>query len=201
MLRNTFAQAPFIELREKASPLEAPIPLHGLAVGGVGSVFIRSVPGMVEPLSRAVNEVWTLKVTKVGLLLRKGFAFAIISNSFSDPRKDDMLNGGKRSGNRKWKEWAVILTASQLLFFRDTTLATIELLQEQIGADGESQISSTLLHPEEILSLKDCVAVYDMAYTKVIGLASQICRMLNFMIAYQHVTTGNGLRAANPPSS
>jgi hypothetical protein len=42
-----------------------------------------------------------VRVTKVGLL----------------SRKDDLVEGGKKVNWRKWKQWTVILTSSQLLFF------------------------------------------------------------------------------------
>jgi len=32
-------------------------------------------------------------------------------------RKDDTLDGGRKAGNRKWREYGVVLSGSQLLFF------------------------------------------------------------------------------------
>lgn len=78
-----------------------------------------------------------------------------------------MLDGGKRAGNRKWKECSVILTGSQLLFFRDASLALelIPQLRSSISQVLSSQLS--LLNPEELLSVNDTIAVYDSSYLKV----------------------------------
>lgn len=32
-------------------------------------------------------------------------------------RKDDTLDGGRKASNRKWREYGVVLSGSQLLFF------------------------------------------------------------------------------------
>lgn len=77
-----------------------------------------------------------------------------------------MAEGGKRSVSRKWKEWSVILTGSQLLFFRDSDMAPA-LMAQRISGEQALRPPQALLRPDEILSLKDCVAVFDMTYTKV----------------------------------
>jgi len=152
-LSRTFSEAPYIEVREKSPFSEFPIPMHGLTIGGVGGVYLRTQVGPSSPPSedrKSFDEIWTLKVTKAGLLFRK----------------DDLIEGGKRSTNRKWKEWSVILTGSQLLFFRDPSLAPSLLAQATAGEDRCLLSPHMFLRPEEIVSLKDCVAVYDMSYTK-----------------------------------
>lgn len=95
-------------------------------------------------------EVWDLKFTKVGLL----------------NRKDDILEGGKKSSNRKWKSWSVVLTGSQLLFYRDPTLAT-SLLQSSPSSQQTQPVHTVVFGPDESFSLKDAIAVYDRSYTKV----------------------------------
>jgi len=92
-----------------------------------------------------------LKVTKVGLL----------------NRKDVSSDSCKRISNRKWRKRSAILTGSQLMLFRDVTWATYIL--EQAGSiDGQCLLSSEfLLKPDELLSVKGAVAVYDGSYDKV----------------------------------
>lgn len=122
--------------------------MFGLHSGGTPSVSndIESADD-----SRPV-ETWSLKVTKVGLL----------------NRKDDIVEGGKKSSNRKWRTWSVILTGSQLLFFRDPTWAT-SLLQSSESLSDEHMASIPMVNfrPDESFSVKDAIAVYDRSYTKV----------------------------------
>ncbi|KAH7344650.1 hypothetical protein B0J17DRAFT_636338 [Rhizoctonia solani] len=73
-------------------------------------------------------------------------------------RKDDLLEGGRRAANRKWRRWAVVLTGSQLLLFRETAWALLD--PQQPLAETNS------LRPEEVVSLKDAVALYDATYDK-----------------------------------
>jgi hypothetical protein len=97
------------------------------------------------------GEIWTLKVAKVSLL----------------DRKDDIVEGGKKATNRKWKTWSIILTGSQLLFFRDPSWAT-SLLAQSKSPDGHVIIpQASLFKPDELLSVKDAIAVFDKSYTKV----------------------------------
>ncbi|KAG8936599.1 hypothetical protein FRC02_000592 [Tulasnella sp. 418] len=104
-----------------------------------------------QPLSAV-----SLKVTKFGVI----------------GRKEDTLSGGKRSSNRKWKEWSVLLTGSQLLFFKDPTWAANLLADAEKNADlsvpgGKvpfPRMSS--FHPDEVLSVKDSVALFERTYTR-----------------------------------
>ena len=93
------------------------------------------------------GKTWNLKISKCGLL----------------NRKDDTLEGGKKNTNRKWKSWSVVLTGSQLLFFRDTT-STLQTLSTDFSTHPPP---TTILRPDELFSLKDSIAVYDRSYTKV----------------------------------
>jgi hypothetical protein len=99
------------------------------------------------PSSR--EKTWNLKVTKCGLL----------------NRKDDISEGGKKTMNRKWKSWSVVLTGSQLLFFRDTTWSSA--LQIVLTDSSVHSPPKAILKPDELFSLKDCIAVHDRSYTKV----------------------------------
>jgi hypothetical protein len=75
---------------------------------------------------------------------------------------DDTPVNGKRPTGRKWKNWSVILTGSQLLFFKDTILALT--LVEQIRNAATSGVRMTGFQPDEVLSVKDCVAIWDRDY-------------------------------------
>jgi hypothetical protein len=96
------------------------------------------------------NQVSALRVVKAGLL----------------NRKDTSLDIGKRVKANKWRLWSVVLTNSQLLFFRDHTWATS--LQEQMRCrDGRILVPpAPLLKPDEVLSLKDSVALHDRSHDK-----------------------------------
>ncbi|WVQ63311.1 uncharacterized protein L199_001463 [Kwoniella botswanensis] len=95
-----------------------------------------------------------LRVVKVGLLSRK-----------------DESDQSSKKASRKWKSWSVILTSSQLLFFKDPTwaLTLLEQIQSLRDADDESgQLllpRQTSFKPDEVFSLKDCVAVFDRTFT------------------------------------
>jgi hypothetical protein len=79
-----------------------------------------------------------------------------------------VVDGGKRSAIRKWRQWSVILTATQLLFFRDTTWASALMEQKASGELQQSLLPhSAFLRPDELVSLHDTVAVFDTLYTKV----------------------------------
>lgn len=95
------------------------------------------------------RQTWRLNVTKVGLM----------------NRKDDLAEGGKKTLNRKWKTGSVILTASQLLFCRDPTWASV--LVSERSDQQPTALSNTTFRPDEFFSLKDAVAVFDCSYKKV----------------------------------
>ena len=92
-----------------------------------------------------------LRVVKVGLLYRR----------------DTSLDVGKRVKAGKSRLWSVILTNSQLLFFRDQAWATS--LQEQMRFRDKRILVPPvpLLKPDEVLSLKDTVALRDHSHDKV----------------------------------
>lgn len=147
-LKRAFAKANLIEL--DATDNQRASPFFGLSVGGTPSPLMSSLGGFPESLP-ATGEVWTLRVTKAGLLYRK----------------DDILEGGKKAMNRKWKPWSVILTGSQLLLFRDPSWATTLVAQSE-SPDGQVIFpQASVFKPDELLSVKDAIAVFDKSYTKV----------------------------------
>lgn len=144
-LQLAFASASLIELG-------SPDQIRSTSLFGSGVPSSPAASGMLTfpELSSSPGEVWKLKITKVGTL----------------NRKDDILEGGKKASNRKWKAWGVVLTSSQLLFFRDPTWTNT--LRAQSEATSEVVIPpSIVFKPDELLSLVDTVAVYDTSYTKV----------------------------------
>ncbi|GAA6032196.1 hypothetical protein JCM8097_007120 [Rhodosporidiobolus ruineniae] len=104
--------------------------------------------------------VSSLKITKTGLL----------------SRKEDLAEGGKKAASRKWKGWSVVLTGSQLLFFKDPHFAAS--LQHALDAaaaaseprpdDNHVLVFSiqTPFKPDAVLSLANSAAVYDSSYSK-----------------------------------
>lgn len=126
-----------------------PTPWFSLGVsGGPGPMTLSNLP---SPTFSTSGDVFTLRVTKVGVL----------------SRKDDILEGGRKAMNRKWKEWSVLLTGSQLLLYRDASCAvTIRAHADAVKGDM-SLPRSFIPKPDELLSVKDAVAVFDKSYTKV----------------------------------
>jgi hypothetical protein len=80
---------------------------------------------------------------------------------------DDLLEGGRRAGSRKWRRWAVVLTGSQLLFFREASWAMLVSNGTDVAGSTESVQQTGSLKPEEVISLKDAAALYDVNYGKV----------------------------------
>lgn len=118
----------------------------------VGAGLATPIDALESTTSASTRDIWTLKVTKIGLL----------------NRKDDVLEGGKKASNRKWKSWSVILTGSQLLFFRDPSWASSLLAAQSAPSDGHTIFpQATVFKPDELLSVKDAIAVFDISYVKV----------------------------------
>lgn len=93
--------------------------------------------------------ITAVRVTKVGLL----------------HRKDDTVGSGRRAINRKWREWCVLLTGSHLLFFRDPSWAAS--IQAVLASGKRHATQPTTPQPDEYVSVKGCVAVFDRSYSKV----------------------------------
>lgn len=150
----------------KASVIEVEMPTRN-RVSPLFNINPSGAPATEHPHS---NETWSLKMTKVGVL----------------NRKDDMMEGGMKSSNRKWKAWSVILTGSQLLFFRDPGWASA------LSPNSDSSVEfisppSNLFKPDESFSLKDTLAVYDLTYTKVRCLHAYEY-ILNLLVILQSTT-------------
>ncbi|THU91774.1 hypothetical protein K435DRAFT_968021 [Dendrothele bispora CBS 962.96] len=144
-LQASFAGANVITV-EGADLSRPPSSFFGLGPGmGPASPLVTTSSGP----SLSTSEVWNLRVTKIGLL----------------NRKDEALEGGRKAGNRKWRMWNVILTGSQLLFFRDTSNSWANISSE--SSDEHIVLpQATMFKPDELYSVKDAIAVYDRFYTK-----------------------------------
>ncbi|CDO72333.1 hypothetical protein BN946_scf184977.g30, partial [Trametes cinnabarina] len=148
-LQRAFALASVVEVAAIESRYQSS-PWFSLSVtGGPGPMFQSSL-GSLPVLAPSTGGVWVIKVTKVGLVLRK----------------DDTIEGGRRALNRKWKEWCLLLTGSQLLFFRDSAWANN--IQAQLGrTDGQVILQqASLPQPDEMMSVRDAIAVFDKSYTR-----------------------------------
>ncbi|KAG1755120.1 uncharacterized protein EDB91DRAFT_274067 [Suillus paluster] len=140
-LWSAFAQGDTIEIT-CFEHNRLPSGLFGLS--GISSPSLMgttALPGFLPPQ----KETWRLKLSKVSVL----------------NRKDDRLEGGKKPSNRKWKPFGVALTSSQVLLFRDPSWAATFL------ASSDSSRKSTIhCKPDEVLSVKDALAVFDRSYQK-----------------------------------
>ncbi|KAG8812194.1 hypothetical protein FRC19_003325 [Serendipita sp. 401] len=153
-LRQAFAQACIVELGDREhSRRQSAANMH-LAFAG----FTNTAPSVV-PLTlsthagmspAAFNDVWTFKLTKIGVI----------------NRKEDTLDGGKKAATRKWRQFKVALTGSQLLFFRD--LRWDHALTEKPGHGNLLTLPHDYsVKPDEVISVNGAVAVLDLSYTKV----------------------------------
>jgi hypothetical protein len=123
-------------------------PFFGLSVGG--TIPTPSFNGLSNALETLVaSETWTIKFIKVAVL----------------NRKDDLLEGGKKPSNRKWRPYSVALTRSSLLLFRDLSWASLLLSWNDFPK--KAPIASTSFKPDEIISLNGALAVLDRSNSKV----------------------------------
>lgn len=144
-LRSVFANATAVEI-----VLDNRLTSPFFGMGSPPSPLIGPLGGLPDSPS-LTGEIYTLRVSKAGVL----------------SRKDDTLEGGKKSAHRKWRPMSVILTGSQLLFFRDLTWANT-LVCSSDSSSGNQVIypQATVFNPDESISVKDCIAVWDESYAK-----------------------------------
>ncbi|KAF9452613.1 hypothetical protein P691DRAFT_803728 [Macrolepiota fuliginosa MF-IS2] len=139
-----FANAHVIEV---GAGTTRPTAFFGIAAGGSSSPVVPTNSG---PSDIYHEDLSTLRVTRVGLM----------------NRKDDLLEGGKKPLNRKWKTWCVVLTGSQLLFSRDPTWMNALLNRVETNNGQNIMPQSAVLRVDELLSVKNTIAVHDRSYTK-----------------------------------
>uniref|UniRef100_D8PK97 SEC7 domain-containing protein n=1 Tax=Schizophyllum commune (strain H4-8 / FGSC 9210) TaxID=578458 RepID=D8PK97_SCHCM len=149
-LHRVFAQAGMIEVGAvDPTALQRVNPFFTMAATAQPTPMIASPLGEISR-SPPQERVYTLKLTKVDLL----------------NRKEDLLEGGRKSTNRKWRSWSVMLTGSQLFFFRDASWAETLKDYAELGSNSQMLPPPGVNQPDEWVSVKDAVAVYDRSYTK-----------------------------------
>ncbi|KAL4069536.1 hypothetical protein J3A83DRAFT_4163569 [Scleroderma citrinum] len=124
-----------------------PAAFFGLTVGGFPSSS-GGGGGGIPDIYPVPPELRHLRLIKVAML----------------NRKDDVLEGGKKLVNRKWRPWSVALTQSQILLFRDLTWTTTLLSWND--TPKPPPVQSTQFRPDEIIPIKDALAVFDRSYTR-----------------------------------
>ncbi|KAF8649855.1 hypothetical protein AX16_005618 [Volvariella volvacea WC 439] len=153
-LHRAFARATIVEVGYPE--LAKMTPFFGLAAGGAPpSPVVSTLPPMPEPNAMTTRDAFALKLTKAGVM----------------QRKDDLVEGGKRASNRKWRTLSLLLTGSQLLFFRDPNWAATVL---EYASQRKEASRPVFFRPDELISLKDAIAVYDASYTKA------CCKLIPF---------------------
>lgn len=113
----------------------------------------------------------------------------LVYESFRNiPLAEDLTEGGKKATNRKWKEWSVILTGSQILFFRDPAWALGLIAQAESSGGQVLSPHVSLLKPDELLSVKDAIAVHDITYAKVSAfrLTDETCAYIVSPVQYDN---------------
>ncbi|KAH6917228.1 ARF guanyl-nucleotide exchange factor [Coprinopsis sp. MPI-PUGE-AT-0042] len=122
------------------------------AMGVSGNVVPRSSgdsnKGNNAPPESPSRNILTLKTVKIGVL----------------NRKNDITGRGKRSAVRKWRAWTVLLTTSQIMFFRDIDMK--DQLPGLIEASSEKGVCGSIFKPDDIMPLKDAIALFDSSYVK-----------------------------------
>ncbi|KAG8811794.1 hypothetical protein FRC17_002321 [Serendipita sp. 399] len=169
-LRQAFAQACIVELGDRASSQRQSAANMHLAFAGFTSTapsvlpFTLSTHAGMSPA--AFNDVWTFKLTKIGVINRKGQSIPLFySQTPTFSSVDDTLEGGKKVATRKWRQFKVALTGSQLLFFRD--LRWDHALTEKPGQGNLLTLPHDYaVKPDEVISVNGAVAVLDLSYTK-----------------------------------
>jgi hypothetical protein len=146
-IHETFSKAGTIKVGGAERRMSTSV--FALNIGGFSNSYPN--PNQISDHLYSPQHSSALKVAKAGLL----------------NRRDITLDIGKRPKTGKWRSWSVILTSSQLLLFRDHMWATG--LQEQMrDRNGRSLVPPVPLRkPDEVLPLKDSVALRDRSYDKV----------------------------------
>ncbi|KDE06376.1 hypothetical protein MVLG_03284 [Microbotryum lychnidis-dioicae p1A1 Lamole] len=167
-LHQLFARAPVLQThshsstslsasngRSRSKSVEAL--LEGAPLTLMNSTTSYVPPPTPKPKQDVVSNI---KVTKVGTL----------------SRKEDLAEGGKKAASRKWKAWSVVLTGSQLLFYKDASFANAlgaAILQQPLKGSQRSDTAYTTLgvisaafRPDAVLSLAHTAAIYDSSYRK-----------------------------------
>jgi hypothetical protein len=147
-LNRSFVNAPSIEIVTTRRPSLS-------AANGLGSDTLSTSLGAVE---KQQETVVTLRVTKVGCI----------------SRKDDIVDDNKKAQSRRWKTCGMVLSSSQLLFFKDLvwTSALDQQIREQTSQSPDQEGGVlitpriTYFRPDGVLALGDAIAMRDTSYRK-----------------------------------
>lgn len=134
----SFVNAHIVEVKPDAT---RSVPFFGLSP---------VVPNSMNADDNSQERLSALRVSKVGLL----------------NRKDYLLGGGKKPISRKWKSWGVLLTGSQLLFSRDPAWLNTLSKHNEMDKVRFPAPQSEVLKVDELLCLKNAIAVHDRSYLK-----------------------------------
>ncbi|KAK9767474.1 hypothetical protein K7432_002701 [Basidiobolus ranarum] len=123
-----------------------------LKVGGVktyfqGSITSRPMSGFAITGPQDNGDFSILKCAKEGLV----------------SRKCDLMDGGKRTTRRNWKELWMVLSGSQLIFFQDINWFKNPGHRSQKGRHGSAYLASTP-KPHSIISTENCICLIDKDY-------------------------------------
>ncbi|CAG8586847.1 9407_t:CDS:2, partial [Dentiscutata heterogama] len=151
--------------------------------------YMGTLPALdIADLHRAFSAPHTIRITGVQNR-RKSHSFKSTSSSFKSTNEDgtfllkitksgklgrkvDLIDGKKKTGLRSWRIYGVILSGSQLMFFKDETGFTAQM--KKLKNSEESAILP-VLKPDVILMTADSVAVYDKNYEKYKNVFRLVC--------------------------
>lgn len=144
MLQRNFATGIRLELGSEESAPSSTFSLSGVGAPSSPAVAVFNSSSSAISSSKSTS---TIRVVKTGML----------------NKKEDILEGGKKVSNRKWRTLSVLLTTSQLLFFRDPSWVKLLTAAPLSASSAQPEV----FKPDEIVPLRDAVAVFDTSYTKV----------------------------------
>lgn len=156
-----------------------------------GILRIDASPSKKRGKRKGGEEETVIRVTKVGLLSRRGESrHTLLAQHLkrAADETDDTSDQVKKS-SRKSKAWSVILTGTQLLFFKDPFWAAqlLEHIQTTKRNDRGHLVLPVMGNfvPDEVFPVKDAVAVYDNE-TEQVRLARSIHTLSILTISPTH---------------
>ncbi|CAG8439989.1 5563_t:CDS:10 [Scutellospora calospora] len=152
--------------------------------------YMGTLPALdIADLHRAFSAPNTIRITGVQNR-RKSHAFKSTSSSFQSTNEDgtfllkitksgklgrkvDLIDGKKKSSFiRSWRIYGVILSGSQLMFFKDEAGFNAQMKKLK---NSEKSATLPVLKPDAILMTADSVAVYDKNYEKYKNVFRLVC--------------------------
>ncbi|KAK9686407.1 hypothetical protein K7432_015178 [Basidiobolus ranarum] len=125
-----------------------------LKVAGVKTYFQGTITGrpmsgllITGPQNQNGGDFSILKCAKEGLV----------------SRKCDLMEGGKRTTRRNWKELWMVLSGSQLIFFQDISWFKNPKHRSPKGQNGPTYLAPTP-KPHSIIATENCICLIDKDY-------------------------------------